>query len=284
MQHLAQLDMNGLRGALDASGLLRDSYNQHRTLLDPPIQPFPFGGQISSNTRAVPSSGKLVLRYGLAQQAFLTWTLSTIIFKGIEGGRQMSCLRFGAVSLYGKCPTSMFRQPSRLISPSWVRPSTNSFVFEKPSMHTGSISIVRGLCTIGKGPSRVPSFSTLPRWMTAHPLTVKTSTQWTSKFSLKRGFSSLQQTGGDKGVASWLFLCSGLVTVRIFECLYINLTTRPSEQILLVFYVFRSSQVFGMVVVGGLTRLTKSGLSMVDWKFQVRQRADQINVCLQPSM
>lgn len=36
-------------------------------------------------------------------------------------------------------------------------------------------------------------------------------------------------------MASWLFACSGLV--------------------------------FGMVVVGGLTRLTKSGLSMTDWKF-----------------
>lgn len=43
------------------------------------------------------------------------------------------------------------------------------------------------------------------------------------------------QGQGDKWVASWLFGCSGLV--------------------------------FGMVVVGGLTRLTKSGLSMTDWKF-----------------
>lgn len=40
--------------------------------------------------------------------------------------------------------------------------------------------------------------------------------------------------GSDKGIAYWLFACSGLV--------------------------------FGMVSLGGLTRLTKSGLSMVEWK------------------
>jgi cytochrome c oxidase assembly protein subunit 15 len=42
-------------------------------------------------------------------------------------------------------------------------------------------------------------------------------------------------TGKDRVVASWLFAVTGLV--------------------------------FGMVVLGGLTRLTKSGLSMTDWKF-----------------
>ena len=40
--------------------------------------------------------------------------------------------------------------------------------------------------------------------------------------------------GSDKGIAWWLFGCSGLV--------------------------------FVMVSLGGLTRLTKSGLSMVEWK------------------
>lgn len=46
--------------------------------------------------------------------------------------------------------------------------------------------------------------------------------------------SSSASAKGDKGVSRWLFVCSGLV--------------------------------FTMVVVGGLTRLTKSGLSMTDWK------------------
>ena len=41
---------------------------------------------------------------------------------------------------------------------------------------------------------------------------------------------------GDKAVAYWLFGCGGLVA--------------------------------GMVSVGGLTRLTRSGLSMTDWKLQ----------------
>jgi len=40
--------------------------------------------------------------------------------------------------------------------------------------------------------------------------------------------------GSDRGVALWLFGCSAVV--------------------------------FGMVVLGGLTRLTKSGLSMVEWR------------------
>lgn len=43
-----------------------------------------------------------------------------------------------------------------------------------------------------------------------------------------------ERAGEDRAISRWLFTCAGLV--------------------------------FGMVVVGGITRLTESGLSMVEWK------------------
>lgn len=50
----------------------------------------------------------------------------------------------------------------------------------------------------------------------------------------EEGKQGQQEWAGDRGVALWLFSVAGLV--------------------------------FGMVVIGGLTRLTKSGLSMVEWR------------------
>jgi len=89
---------------------------------------------------------------------------------------------------------------------------------------------VRGFKTCGMSPlsTSVASLSSLSL-KTTSPL-------------LSRGLASNSKEGnggedkGDAGVARWLFLCSGLV--------------------------------FSMVVIGGLTRLTRSGLSMTDWKLQ----------------
>lgn len=63
---------------------------------------------------------------------------------------------------------------------------------------------------------------------------VRGMARWMSTESGGKGAGPKGANDGDKGVSNWLLGVSGLV--------------------------------FGMVVIGGLTRLTKSGLSMTDWK------------------
>jgi len=52
------------------------------------------------------------------------------------------------------------------------------------------------------------------------------------------------------------------------EALKLLVTAGPRAQKMIGIWLFTSAAwVFSMVVLGGVTRLTRSGLSMTDWKF-----------------
>ena len=61
---------------------------------------------------------------------------------------------------------------------------------------------------------------------------------------------------------------SASVTMKNQEGLKLLVTAGPHAQKMVGIWLFGSAAwVFSMVVLGGLTRLTRSGLSMTDWKF-----------------
>ncbi|PSS14303.1 Cytochrome c oxidase assembly protein [Actinidia chinensis var. chinensis] len=132
---------------------------------------------------------------------------------------------------------------------------------------------VKGLSSrvLNEQPSKSPSSQLLnpSRFFSSLSGRSTTATYVSARNSVIYGFRAIHRHRKDFNVPSYRSMSTGaFASIESKEGLKLLVTAGPHAQKMVGIWLFASAAwVFSMVVLGGVTRLTRSGLSMTDWKF-----------------